>query len=178
MVSLTLAETTSQEVLFHRYSTIFHCVNCHSWQWGWEPSAIEGQSANILNWTRCSTNLLEMGHFRNSQCSHDIKEIWCRNYVARTRLSRKSLSSVKRIKCRVSENERNFLEIQCGKEKSNLWDGRYQLSDGRKGKKKGRTVPFMHCSNKANKSSRLWKRPLNVVGCLDVRLLWHFKFLV
>ena len=55
----------------------------------------------------------------------------------------------------MSENERNFLEIQCGKEKSNLWDGRYQLSDGRKGKKKGRTVPFMHCSNKANKSSRL-----------------------
>ena len=36
----------------------------------------------------------------------------------------------------MSENERNFLEIQCGKEKSNLWDGRYQLSDGRKGKKK------------------------------------------
>ena len=71
----------------------------------------------------------------------------------------------------MSENERNFLEIQCGKEKSNLWDGRYQLSDGRKGKKKGRTVPFMHCSNKANKSNRLWKRPLNVVGCLDVRLL-------
>ena len=82
------------------------------------PSAIEGQSSNILNSTRCSTNLLEMGHFRNSQCSHDIKKIWCRNYVARTRLSRKSLSSVKRTKCRVGENERNFPEIQYGREKS------------------------------------------------------------
>ena len=99
------------------------------------------------------------------------QKVWCRNYVARTRLSRKSLSSVKRIKCRVSENKRNFLEIQCGREKSNLWDGGYQLSDGGKGKKKGRTVPFMHCSNEANKTSRFWKRPQNVVGCLDVRLL-------
>ena len=77
---------------------------------------------------------------------------------------------VKRIKCRVSENKRNFLEIQCGREKSNLWDGGYQLSDGGKGKKKGRTVPFMHCSNEANKTGRFWKRPQNVVGCLDVRL--------
>ena len=135
------------------------------------PSAIKGQSANILNWTRCSTNLLEMSHFRNSQCSCDTKKIWCRNYVPRTRLSRKSLSSVKRIKCRFSENERNFPEIQCGREKSNLWDGEYQLNDGGKGKKKGRTVPFMHYSNEANKTSRFWKRPQNVVGCLDVRLL-------
>ena len=31
------------------------------------------------------------------------------------------------------------------------WDGGYQLSDGGKGKKKGRTVPFMQCSNEANK---------------------------
>ena len=119
-----------------------------------------------------------MSHFRNSQCSHDIKKIWCRNYVARTRLSRKSLSSVKRIKCRVNENKRNFLEIQCGREKSNLWDGEYQLSDGGKGKKKGRTVPFMHCSNEANKTGRFWKRPQNVVGCLDVGLPQHFKVLV
>ena len=110
------------------------------------PSAIQSQSANILNSTRYSTNLLEMGPYHNSQCSHDIKKIWCRNYAARTRLSRKSLSSVKRIKCRVSENERNFLEIQCEREKSTLWDGEHQLSDGGKEKKKGRTVPFMHCS--------------------------------
>ena len=40
-----------------------------------------------------------------------------------------------------------------------------------KERKKGRTVPFMHYSNEANKTSRFWKRPKNVVGCLDVRLL-------
>ena len=89
------------------------------------PSAIEGLSAKILNSTRCSTNLLEIGHFRNSHCFKILKKIWCRNYVARTRLSRTSLSLVKRAKCRVSENDRNFLEILCGKEKSNLWDGGY-----------------------------------------------------
>ena len=67
------------------------------------------------------------------------------------------LSSVKKIKCRASENKRNFLEIQCGREKrerkNSMWkrDGGYQLSDGGKGKKKGRTVPFMQCSNEANK---------------------------
>ena len=33
--------------------------------------------------------------------------------------------------------------------------GGYQLSDGGKGKKKGRTVPFMHCSTETNKTSRL-----------------------
>ena len=65
-----------------------------------------------------------------------FKKIWCRNYVARTRLSGKLLSSVKKIKCRASENKPNFLEIQCGREKSNLWDGGYQLNDGGKGKKK------------------------------------------
>ena len=81
------------------------------------------------------------------------------------------LSSVKKIKCRASENKPNFLEIQCGREKSNLWDGGYQLSDGGKGKKKGRTVPFMHHSSEVNKTSRFWKRPQNVVRCLDVRLL-------
>ena len=43
--------------------------------------------------------------------------------------------------------------------------GGYQLSDSGKGKKKGRTVPFMHCSTETNKTSRLWKRPQNVVGC-------------
>ena len=30
LISLTSAETTSQEVFFHGYSTIFHFLNCYS----------------------------------------------------------------------------------------------------------------------------------------------------
>ena len=52
--------------------------------------------------------------------------------------------------------------------KVSKWDGGYQLSDGGKGKKKDRTVPFMQCSNE---QISFWKRLQDVVGCLDVRLL-------
>ena len=115
-----------------------------------------------------------MGHFRNSQCSHDIKKIRCRNYVARTRLSRKSLSSVKRTKCRIGENERNFPEIQYGREKST---GMEDISYVMVAKERKKAELFL-LYNAAMKQISFWKRLRDVVGCLDVRLLYHFKVIV
>ena len=40
------------------------------------------------------------------------------------------------MKCPGGENERKFLEIQCGRVKYYLWERGIQLSDGGKGKKK------------------------------------------
>ena len=110
LISLSLAETTSQEVFFHRFWPFFHCVNCNSWNEVRNPSAIECQSSNILNWTRCSTNFMEICYFRSPNCSRGLK-IWCRNYVSRTRLRAKSLSSLEKMKCCAGENERLFHEI-------------------------------------------------------------------
>ena len=53
------------------------------------------------------------------------------------------------------------------------------MSDGGKGKKKGRTVPFMQCSNEANKllektTRRCWMLRRTSSYCL----LYHFKVIV
>ena len=61
-----------------------------------------------------------------------------------------------------------FWKFNVEDRKVSKWDGGYQLSDGGKGKKKDRTVPFMQCSNE---QISFWKRLQDVVGCLDVRFL-------
>lgn len=55
---------TSHEV-FTGIWQFFYCISCHSWTSDWEPSAREGQTANILTWrtglcARCSASSISI----------------------------------------------------------------------------------------------------------------------
>ena len=87
LIILSLAETTSHEAFFYRYSTIFHRMNCNSWKRTSESFCDRGLVSFHL----------ELSSMLNEFASRG-QEIWCRNNVSGTRLRAKSLSSAEKNK--------------------------------------------------------------------------------